>query len=154
MIKFSIIRILGSVFLICFMPFAFSQTSQDVAISGAWVRATSLGQEVGAGYMTLTSTEDTTLLNAEASVAGSVEIHSMTMNNGVMKMRMLENLELKAGKPVDLAPGGFHLMLFDLKSPLKEGEKVEFKLHFKTAKGERVQTIIVPIKKSAEEHAH
>lgn len=147
-------KFLGIVLMI-FAITACGQTAQDVAISGAWVRASNPGQEVGAAYMTLTSSADATLLKAEASVAGSVEIHSMTMNNGVMKMRMLENLELKAGKPVELAPGGFHLMLFDLKSPLKAGENVEFKLNFKSSNGdERVQTVIVPIKKNAQEHVH
>ncbi len=147
-------KFLGIV-LMSFTMMASSQASQDVAISGAWVRATKPGQEVGAAYMTLTSGTDVSLVKAEASTAGTVEIHSMTMNNGVMKMRMLENLELKAGKPVELAPGGFHLMLFDLKSPLKAGESVEFTLHFKSAKGdERVQTVTVPIKKNAEEHVH
>lgn len=103
-----------------------------VSIKDAWVRQTNAGQEVGAAYMTLSSTQDATLVGVESDVSKSVEIHSMTMQNGVMKMRMLDSLPLRAGKPYKLAPGGFHLMLFDLKKPLTVGEQVNFVLHFRT----------------------
>ncbi|MDP3743824.1 MAG: copper chaperone PCu(A)C [Methylotenera sp.] len=103
----------------------------DVSVKNAWVRPTNAGQEVGAAYMTLTSKQNVNLVHAESDVTKSVEIHSMDMQNGVMKMRMLETLPLAAGKPFQLAPGGFHLMLFDLKKPLSEGEQVNFTLTFK-----------------------
>ncbi len=123
-----------------------------VVISDNWARATAPGQEVGAAYMTLQSAEDTSLVGVESPAADSVEIHSMSMENGVMKMRSLKSLPLAAGKPAKLAPGGFHLMLFDLKKPLKAGEKVSFKLHFKNAKGEEsVSEISSPIKSGASE---
>jgi copper(I)-binding protein len=97
--------------------------------------------------MTLTSNTDTTLTSVESSVSDSIEIHSMTMDNGVMKMRMLDELALKAGKPTELAPGGYHLMLFDLKKALKAGEEVSFTLHFKDAQGkETVLNLNSPIK--------
>jgi periplasmic copper chaperone A len=71
----------------------------------------------------------------------------MKMEDGVMKMRMLEALSLKAGQQEKLAPGGFHLMLFDLKKPLTAGESVTFTLHFKDAAGnESQQKITSPIK--------
>jgi copper(I)-binding protein len=107
-------------------------TNEPVSITDAWVRPTNPGQEVGAAYMTLLSKQEMTLVSIESSVSNSIEIHNMTMENGVMKMRMLEKLPLKAGKPYKLAPGGFHLMLFDLKKPLMVGEQVSFILHFKT----------------------
>jgi len=106
-------------------------------ISHDWVRATAPGQAVGAAYMTLTSTEDATLIKVESDVAGSVEIHSMTMNDGVMRMRMLETLPLKAQQAVNLEPGGFHLMLFNLKGPLKAGANVTFKLHVQDSHGKQ-----------------
>ena len=109
-----------------------TQPNSLVSISEAWVRPTNPGQEVGAAYMTFLSKQDLTLVSIESSVTDSVEIHNMTMENGVMKMRMLENLALKAGEPYKLAPGGFHLMLFDLKKPLTLGEQVRFTLHFKS----------------------
>jgi hypothetical protein len=102
-----------------------------VSVKDAWVRPTNLGQEVGAAYMTLSSNQDINLISVEADATKSVEIHNMTMENGVMKMRMLDSLPLKAGKPYKLAPGGFHLMLFDLKKPLAVGEQVNFVLTFK-----------------------
>jgi copper(I)-binding protein len=107
----------------------------EVTVSDAWARATRPAQKVGAAYMTLQSSENTTLVKAESPAAGAVEIHSMTMNDGVMKMRMLESLELPAGEAVKLAPGGYHLMLFDLAKPLQAGETVEFTLHFKDSAG-------------------
>lgn len=102
-----------------------------VSIKDVWVRPTNPGQEVGAAYMTLTSNKDTNLVSVESDVSDSVEIHNMTMENGVMKMRMLETLPLKAGVPYKLAPGGFHLMLFNLKTPLLAGEEVSFMMTFK-----------------------
>ena len=102
-----------------------------VTITDAWVRPTNPGQEVGAAYMTFLSERDMALISIESSATQSVEIHNMTIENGVMKMRMLEKLSLRANKPYKLAPGGFHLMLFDLKKPLIVGEQVSFTLHFK-----------------------
>lgn len=107
----------------------------DVTVSDAWARASRPGQKVGAAYMTLQSPEDTTLVKVESPAAGTIEIHSMSMNDGVMKMRMLENMPLKANESVKLAPGGFHLMLFDLEKPLTAGETVPFTLHFKDNAG-------------------
>ena len=119
----------------------------DVVITDSWVRENAPGQSVGAAYMTLNSPQDSTLVNVETPAAGSVEIHSMSMDNGVMKMRMLEALPLKAGKPEKLAPGGFHLMLFDLKTPLKAGKNAVFKLSFKDNAGNITQqNVMLPIK--------
>lgn len=108
-----------------------SERSSEIKITDAWARAGAPGQTVGAAYMTLNSAKNMTLISVESSAAGSVEIHSMSMTNGVMKMRMLDRLNLTAGKPYKLAPGGFHLMLFDLKQPLQTGKKVNLVLHFK-----------------------
>ena len=114
---------------------ACSKQAPEINITDNWVRAAAEGQEVGAAYMTITSASDTSLIKVESSVTDSVEIHSMSMENGVMKMRMLEQLDLKANTPNKLAPGGFHLMLFDLKKQLKAGETVSFTLHFKNQAG-------------------
>lgn len=119
----------------------------SVQISDAWVRASAPGQSVGAAYMTLTSPQDSTLVFVETSVADSAEIHSMSMDNGVMKMRMLQELPLKADTPEKLAPGGFHLMLMDLQKPLKAGETVNARLCFKDKTGKITdQNVTLPIK--------
>lgn len=134
--------------LLLLTSFLLVQSAQAaVTISDAWVRENAPGQKVGAAYMTLKSAEESTLVYVESPYAGSVEIHSMTMNNNVMKMRKLEELALKAGKPEKLAPGGFHLMLFDLKKPLKSGEKIDFKLCFKDKAGNIThQLVTLPVK--------
>lgn len=120
-----------------------------ISIENAWVRASTPGQKVGAAYMTIKSNENIEMVYAETARAGSVEMHSMTMNNGVMKMRMLESLPVKANQPVSLAPGGLHLMLFDLTAPFKSGEKISFRLCFKNSTGNIVeQTITVPVKEA------
>ncbi len=121
----------------------------DVSVSDAWVRANVPGQSVGAAYLTLSSPQDSTLVYIESPAAGKVEIHSMSMTNNVMKMRKLEELPLKAGKAEKLAPGGFHLMLFDLKKPLKAGDKADFKLCFKDKAGNIThQNVTLPIKEA------
>lgn len=124
------------------------QTIAEVSISDAWVRENAPGQKIGAAYMTLKSPEKSKLVYVEAlSTAGSVEIHSMSMNNGIMKMRMLEALTLEANEPVSLKPGSFHLMLMDLKKPLKAGEEVTFRLCFEDNNGKITeQHISVPVK--------
>lgn len=108
-----------------------SHAQDNVSIGNPWVKATHPGQNVSAGYMTLTSANDVTLLKITSDISNSVEIHSMKMENGVMKMRMLPKLELLAGKPYKLEPSGFHLMLFDLKKPLTDAQTVSFELTFK-----------------------
>jgi len=121
--------------------------ADKLVISDAWVRATAPGQQVGAAYMTLKSNADITVTKVESNVTGSIEIHEMAMQNGVMKMRMKDSLPLSAGKPFKLEPSGFHLMLFDLKKPLQAGEKVAFSLKFKDKNGKvETQKISVPIK--------
>jgi hypothetical protein len=130
-------------------------TADTVKLTDAWVRATNPGQSVGAAYMTLSSAQDVTLTKVESDLTESVEIHSMSMQNGVMKMRMLDTLPLTAGKPYKLAPGGFHLMLFDLKKPLNVGEQVSFVLYFKNKNNiEFKQNIKVTVKSSADEVAN
>lgn len=130
---------------------AHAETAKPVQIQQAWARATSPGQGVGAAYMTLVHHENITLIAADSNAAGSVEIHSMERKNGVMKMRMLEELPLKAGKAVKLGPGGLHLMLFDLQKPLKVGEKIELTLCFRDKQGEVThQTVTLPVKEVAQ----
>jgi len=135
-------------------------TKELVSVTDAWVRATNPVQEVGAAYMTFLSKQDMTLVSIKSSVTESVEIHNMTMKNGVMKMRMLEILPLKSGEPFKLEPGGFHLMLFDLKKPLFVGEQVSFILYFKTINkktnnpSEYKQTIKVMVQTTPDNATH
>jgi periplasmic copper chaperone A len=108
----------------------------DLVISQAWSRATPGGAKIGGGYLTIENRGSTPdrLIHCSGEIAGKVEVHEMSMKNGVMTMRPLDNgLTIEPGKTVKLAPGGFHLMLFDLKSPLKQGDKVPVTLEFEKA---------------------
>ena len=136
-------RLVTSVFLAGWLGVAHA----EVKTTDAWVRASNAGQSVGAAYLTLSSAEDVTLVYAETARAGTVEMHSMTMQNGIMKMRSMEELPVPAGKPVKLAPGGLHLMLFELPAPFKAGEQVKFRLCFKDKKGSITdQFVTMPVK--------
>ena len=125
------------------------EVNNKVAVIDSWARANAPGQTVGAAYMTFISAQDSTFVKAETTIASSVEIHSMKMNDGVMKMRMLNELPLSAGKPEKLAPGGFHLMLFDLKKQLIAGENIDLTLTFKDNTGKLTQQqLVLPIKEA------
>ena len=108
----------------------------DLVITQAWSRATPGGAKVAGGYLTIENKGSTPdrLFGGSADVADKVQIHEMTMNDGVMTMRLLDQgLTIEPGKTVKLAPGGYHLMLLDLKSPLKRGDKVPVTLEFEKA---------------------
>jgi copper(I)-binding protein len=108
----------------------------DLVISQAWSRATPGGAKVAGGFLTIENKGKAPdkLVAVSAEIAGKAEVHEMTMDNGVMKMRPLDKgLVIDPGKTVKLAPGGYHLMLQELKGPFKEGEKVPVTLEFEKA---------------------
>jgi periplasmic copper chaperone A len=100
----------------------------QVSVSDAWARAVVPGQMATGAFMRLTAATDATLVAAASPVAKIVEIHEMKMEGGVMRMSAVDRLPLPAGKPVDLQPGGYHVMLMDLTRPLKEGDTVPLTL--------------------------
>jgi periplasmic copper chaperone A len=108
----------------------------SIEINAAWTRATPKGAEVAGAYMTITNTGTTTdrLLAGSSPVAGHFELHMMTMDDGVMKMRPLTGgLEIKPGATVELKPVAAHVMLVGLKKPLSQGERVKATLEFERA---------------------
>lgn len=108
----------------------------DLLISQAWSRATPNGAKIAGGYLTIENkgAAPDRLIGGSGDIAGKVEVHEMSVNNGVMTMRPLDKgLAIEPGKTVKLAPGGYHLMMFDLKGPLKQGEKVPVTLEFEKA---------------------
>lgn len=113
---------------ICLLFAGIAEAKENIQVSEAWVRATVPGQEVSGAFFSVKSLRPAKLIKVESSIADSVEIHSMTMKNGVMEMRELKTLALPAGKFVKLAPGDLHLMLLDLKRQLKPGDNVPLKL--------------------------
>jgi copper(I)-binding protein len=105
-------------------------------IEAPWLRATPGGAKVAAGYLRITNTgsEADRLTGASMPLAPRGEVHEMSMQNGVMRMRELaQGLAISPGKTVELKPGGFHLMFPDLKGPLKEGQAVDVTLTFEKA---------------------
>lgn len=106
-----------------------------VKVEGAWARATVQGQKGTGAFMSLTSKDATQLVGISSPVAGVAEVHEMKMEGDVMKMRALPALDLPAGKKVELKPGGYHVMLMDLKAPLAKDSTVPVTLLFKDAKG-------------------
>ena len=108
-------------------------SAETVRAVNAWVRTPVPGQKTAAAYLDLTSDADAALVAAESPAAGKVELHTMNMDGGVMRMRPVPKVDLPAKKTVKLAPGGLHIMLFDIKQPLKEGDKVPLVLKFQGA---------------------
>lgn len=125
---------------------ALAQAPSPVSAERPWARATAPQHKVGGGYVTLTSPADDRLISASSPVAGHVEVREMRMDGDVMRMRELaDGLPLLAGKRVALSPGGFHIMLMDLKQPLVAGQSVPVQLRFQKAPPLDVTFQVVPI---------
>lgn len=119
--------------LVGITPLAIAQT---VDVRGAWVRTSVQGQSATGAFMTITARENSRLVGVASPVAGVSEIHEMKMDDGVMKMRAVDGgLELPAGKAVELKPGGYHVMLMDLKAALPKDSTVPLTLVLKDGKG-------------------
>jgi copper(I)-binding protein len=108
----------------------------SLTISASWARATPKGASVGGGYLSITNSGDSSdrLVGGSTDVAKGFEIHSMTTDNGVMKMRPVTGgLEVKPGQTVELKPGGYHVMFVGLKHGLKQGDHFRATLQFEKA---------------------
>jgi copper(I)-binding protein len=113
----------------------------DLLITQAWSRATPGGARVAGGYLTIENkgSAPDRLIGGSADVSDKIQVHEMSMNNGVMTMRQLDKgLAIEPGKTVKLAPGGIHLMMLNPKSPLRQGDKVPVTLEFERAGKVRV----------------
>ena len=123
---------------------AWAQTT--VKVEDAWVRGTVSTQKATGAFMRLTPSANARLVEAQSPVAGVVEIHEMAMEKDVMKMRQIPGLDLAAGRTMELKPGGYHVMLMDLKQPLKAGEQVPITLVFEDAAQKRfTQEVKAPV---------
>jgi hypothetical protein len=109
----------------------------QTTVKDPWVRATVAGQKATGMFGQVSSAAGGKLVAASSPVAGIVEIHEMSMDGTTMRMRAIPALDLPAGKAVDLKPGGYHVMLMDLKQPLKAGETVPLTLVVEGAGGQR-----------------
>ena len=107
---------------------ASSASLAQVNVSNPWVRATVAQQKATGAFMSIAAVKDARLVEARSPVAGVVEIHEMKLENNVMRMRAVAGLDLPAGKSVELRPGGYHVMLMELRHQMKEGESVPITL--------------------------
>lgn len=114
---------------------AFAQA--NVSVKDAWVRATVPQQKATGAFMQVQAAKDSKFVSASSPLTPTVEIHEMAMQGDVMRMRQVQSVELPAGKPVELKPGGYHIMLMNLKGQVKEGETVPFTLVFEGKDGKR-----------------
>ena len=120
---------------------ALAQTNQ-LEVSNAWARATPGKAENGAAYLTIQSPTADRLLSLSSPVAKKAELHTMSMEGMVMKMRPLADLDIPAGQSITLKPGGQHVMLLGLDAPLREGQSFPLTLTFEKA-GTRTVTVAI-----------
>jgi periplasmic copper chaperone A len=150
---------LFAVALLCamFLMTAIGQSSLEV--KDPWVRATAANQKATGAFMRISAASGGRLVEVRSPVAGVAEVHEMTMDGNVMKMRAVSGIDLPAGKAVELKPGGYHVMLMDLKQPLKEGDSVPITLIVELAGGKREAVDLkVPVRPlgtaTADPHKH
>ena len=146
------------ILMVCLLLAATGSAWAQVTVTSPWARSTVPGQMGTGAFMTIVSKDGGRLVGAASAVAGVVELHEMAMDNNVMKMRAVPGVDLPAGREVQLKPGGYHVMLLDLKRPLKAGEKVQLELRLETRDGKRVtQPVDVEVRSAppaAEAHKH
>ena len=120
-----------------------SVSAQQLTVTEPWVRATVPQQKATGAFMHLRSDADVRLVAAESPVAGVVEIHEMSMQSDVMKMSPISGLDLPAGQDVELKPGGYHVMLMDLRQQVKVGDEVPLRLVIERRDGSRTSMDVV-----------
>ncbi len=141
----------GVALLLCWAGFVAAHAEpvrqEALVIDGVYARATVPGQEVGAAYLTIDNTGAVPdrLLSASSPVARRVALHSSQMEQGMSRMRHETSLEVPAHGRIELKPGGLHLMLENLKKPLREGETLSLKLKFERSGEIEVALPIKPV---------
>lgn len=137
-------------FAFLFAPSALAQPAGPALpkVFDIWVKTTPPGGTVSGAYMHIKSATPLKLVKAATAIAGLVEIHEMKMTEGVMEMRALDTLDIPADKLIDLKPGGKHIMLMQVKAPIKKGDKVLLTLTFEDA---AKRAIVVNVTATAQE---
>ena len=150
-------QLVRSIVIACALA-APSAALAQIAVMDPWVRGTVSAQKVTGAFMQLKSAANATLVGVASPIAGIAEIHEMKMDGSVMKMSAVPKVDLPAGTVVTFGPGTYHVMLMDLKQPLKEGERVPLTLTFADAGGKRftvdVQAPVRALGAPASPHKH
>ena len=137
------------------MSFGHEYQAGSLKIEHPWSRATATGASVGGAFMVISNSgKADALVGGSSPVAERVELHSSSMEGGVMKMRQLQRIELPAGATVRLAPGALHIMLIGLKQPLVEGSKVPLTLRFTGAGEQKVELKVEAMGAQAKDMGH
>ena len=132
--------------LVCLLAFVALPAFADVKIENAWTRATPPGAKIAAGYMTIRNTGAADkLVSASSPAAARVETHVTIEEGGISRMRPVKGYDVRANASFELKPGGAHLMLVNLKAPLKEGERVPLVLKFAHAGEVRTELEVKPL---------
>ena len=127
--------------LICLLA-GEARAAELVKVVDPWARATVPGQKVGGVYMELVARQNLRLTGVKSVASETAEVHQMKMEKGMMRMRPVPFLDLPAGKPVKLAPGGYHIMLFDLKQSLVTGQKLKLELTVEDSSRHQHQVVV------------
>ena len=149
--------VVAAAFFVAAPALAHDYEAGDLKIEHPWSRATPPAARVGAGDLGIVNRGGTSdrLISASSPAAGRVEIHEMRMDGGVMRMRELPSgVALPAGQSVALKPGGFHLMLMELRAPLKQGSSVPMTLVFERAGKVEIELSVEAAGSPAPRHAH
>jgi len=142
-----------TVFLFTLFCSTFS-SAQNIEISDGYIRETLPGNQITSAYLKITNANNHEILfiGASSNISPKIEIHQHSMENGMMQMRQLEHVKINAHENVLLQPYGLHLMIFDLKQPLKDGQKVQLTLHFAKQSDVIINVPVISIKKKRSHH--
>lgn len=121
-----------------------AERKPDIAIDGAWARATLPGQATSSAYFTITNKGGPDVLLSVSSPAGDASLHSTSMANGVMKMRALSSVDVPADSKAELKPGGIHVMIMGVKQPLAAGSSIALDLKFRKTGEMHVEAEVKP----------
>ncbi|MGD9965914.1 MAG: copper chaperone PCu(A)C [Hyphomonadaceae bacterium] len=134
-------------------PSPLDTSAGQLSIQDSWAAPTPSGAAVSAGYLTIDNTADADdrLLNATSPRAERIEIHEMTMDGAIMRMRSVEALDIAANAETKLAPGSVHLMFYNVAPPFDEGEQIPVQLTFETAG--RIDVVLTVRRSAPEDHA-
>ena len=130
---------------LAFAAGAVSAQTGRLEVDNAWARATPGKSAIGAAYVTIRSPTADKLVAASSPIAKKAEMHTMSMEGMVMKMRPVAGIDLPAGQAVTLQPGGLHIMLVDLAKPLKAGQTFPLTLTFEKAGSKTVNVAVEKI---------
>ncbi|WP_371374006.1 copper chaperone PCu(A)C [Thalassotalea aquiviva] len=138
------IKLLSSVFFLMILP-NFPLFAQDIEITNSYIRETIPGTQVSSAYMTITnaSADDIKLLSITSNISKRIELHQHLMRDSMMQMQQVDSIIIKAKDKTVLQPHGYHVMIFELKSPLIANQHVAMTLHFSNG---QTLDITLPVK--------